>query len=1105
MSSPDPLTLPSSPLATRSTRYTTTTKPSPRAPRFTTASPTKSIFLDAGDMGTSASPWRIKVTVEAEPSGSPRVARKRRTTSVDLKQAGDMNGDAESERERVPRKRKATPPRHPRRQHARMKPVDPATEEDDTLLVLAPRMPSSSSQPAVPSPDAAHLTSTTKSAKRRRSLLLLSHPKQQHTQNSKRLSQAREELDAALWDAVGYRDQTSPERERSDEVLGRGNDDDEDAGLGAEDVDVDVDAGVMDEDEDFTMLSVEELEGIKAETSMVGHRGHEGEVSGLSISYLPSSPPKNPKGYSDTQTATAALEQQQGRVAYPNLHLAGRGVDWHSVPTPARPDTEEVASSSPASSSPLQEREQQDYSEQRDIEWRRARAAVSREIEAAGTSCVVVIEDDTKLSSSSSSFSDGEAEAGMGGEEEDDENEDDDELGAGDGGEVSERVQQQGHASVQEEDEDIWQEEASRSLTSSTALLQPQNTQPAHPNPAPDPPAQKPLRSKIPRTWRRSAGNADFDFAYSDSPAHEQGLLAQATVEVVGGEEKDGGAGSRASSGGVLTPPSSDEEVRGTGGGERGSEGSFGVADGVGGTPFLLREGGDAGAGDGGVEDTTGLFWRSERPRVERKVPRARAQRRVRAMDLSELLGLGRSSTVKSAGGEGGEGKGRRGSPLLVRAIGGGKSGSEVGGNLLPSGVARTALADPSRRQSRVDGSAHAEAGLYARVDEEGDVGESFASKASDQRQLLGEMAGPRAAAGAVDEVEDEYAQDEETEYEDDFGSRADVSVGAQESYEEYEGDEIELQYEDDVEEEYEDDTAQQHEDEPSNSYEEHLNLSSPQKIRVRFGDSQNEGNSSLLAPKRIYAPLFASNTGGRSQQRTSSSTVATKSTATTAHAETQQQQGLFTRLTATLWSALVRPTALAPPPAPDTPAQAALRARIRSRYGVVAATHPWTMTHMRTLHRMLNSCTSGMSDSIIPRKISGGRGEAYEPDPAITAYVGKEVSSISGMRYIFTPEHGDVVHCFLLTLVARGVVEAMARGEVEVLGDAIAVSHRGELGDGRWGGDLVWEGETGRVGVGRGIGVEFVVRALGDCVGANIGTERRAREREAREREGGE
>ncbi|TKA79463.1 hypothetical protein B0A55_04214 [Friedmanniomyces simplex] len=1093
--SPDPLTLPSSPLAARSTRSTQRdcTSSKPRVQRGD-SSPSKSFVLDTGaGIAGEASPWRFKVTVEAEPrsgSGSPvakprpgrRVPVKgmeRRGTSITM---GDESDNVEAPKSRQPqRKRKATPTRGGRRTATKAQNQareDPTT--DDVALMPPPPLPS---------------TSSAVKARRRSSLreLEISRP----TQRSKRLSRAREELGVALREAVGGEGDYSGGEEDA-EIGARGEEEESKEDEAPEEEGMHgVMAGDMTVagDEDFTMVSVETLQSMRQfpDTSLLGHRG-EWDRSAVSVSYLPSSPPKRD---------IDAVDMEAG-VRYPDLsHEArqtreGTGYDAMSW----KPTT--LLSKQPAEDEGL---------DSESSEWRRAREVVSRRIQEAGTSQVIVIEDDTVADAAATT--DGEARDGSEADEDD-------------------IWQEEASRSVEEESEVLVEEDVTRRLprrtgrraatptaqiTQTTAHTM--NTIATVPTVDDDFLADQPVRprrSKIPRTWRRTSG---VDFTYSDSPAHIEPL------EVRKRDLSTDGGGSRASSG-VLTPPSSGDEQRqhyndGDEGEEDGDEGEgevdFTRPDDE---ATLLQQDGrnrresakdkdvvgslsddSASSVTSPDGDDTGMFWQDNLPAVyrrERERERPRLQRpgqQKRAMDLSELLNLEKSSSpVKQAPTKLPKvHQEARHSPLHMRPVigrmhhsdpstsGGGKvvssplrrsllrSSKVAGGSPVSKGPGHVACMREDRhevhRETVVEESTMVEGSALGGED----VGESFASKASHQRQLLTEMAGATRASRPQAQVEVEVEAEDETALSDPYREGVTESTAGEEYVSEEDG------------------VAE----EPSHSYEEHLNIESPQKIRVKFGDSLD---SSLLAPKRAYAPLFASTHAGQhrrlaSQAPPTLAPVSKKPTTTTTNAPSHQHEapGLLSLLTTTFWSAVIRPTGptsippsppSAPPPYPPT-----LRAHLRSRYGVLSTQHPWTMAHMRTLHRMLNSCSSGKSDSIIPRP-----GIASPEIPAyLLALVGKQQSSTSESHdWYFSTQHAQIVLAFSQVLVSASTISAMERGEVEMLGDAIALEHRSCL-VGRRAGDMVWGDTIGVRGAREVIEWRFVVRALGDCLKANLRT----------------
>jgi len=497
-----------------------------------------------------------------------------------------------------------------------------------------------------------------------------------------------------------------------------------------------------------------------------------------------------------------------------------------------------------------------------------------------------------------------------------------------------------------------------------------------------------------------------------------------------------------------------------------------------------------------------------------------------KAMDLSELLNLNKSSSpakdVKQTSVETGRagflgserarwrrlGEGR--DKVGPSQVGEARDKVEAGREKAVSSPLRKSLLRSSRMGgSLVGGAAEGSSSRWSEVNDhsgaeesqtDGMVEESYASKASDQRQLLRETAAQSSPAKKLqsshchrasaydgnENVDDEYTDDytdEQTESHNDMNESHD--------YTNTHG------------------GTDQYDDEPSHSYEEHLNLESPQKIRVRFGDSLN---SSLLAPRRVYEPLFGPDAKSATPSTASHphvfaaqgsqgspptiTLVSKRGVGGQAQQQQRQSQGIFSCLSTNFWSAVVRPSGPAEIlPVPSSAQQQqerregthaysyppTLAAQIRNRYGVWRNEHPWSMSHMRTLHRMVNSVTSNKSDSIIPK--------AGPLPHELAELIDTQQTSVAGYEWVFTQQQAQVVEAFRQVLVPRHVVEAMEKGEVERLGDGTARSYRGLI-EGRHGDDLVW-GPT--LGVQRGgISAEFLVKALGDVVAANEGAYRR-------------
>ena len=230
--------------------------------------------MDTGKAG-DASPWRIKVTVEAEPQdGSSPAKKMTRTTKIPLKGGSSsspvkrsakprkkrnttLDDESEVETKRPQNKRKGTPiRRNTRKSQPVTDELDAEREKAGNAITMSQKLQEDLSSPS---------KRPTPARKGRKS-------GQIPTERSKRLSHAREELDVALRDAIG-----------------ENNDDGED-----DEVDLVCDYAPGDmtvANEDFTMVSVETLESMKYNTSqLLDNSGI--DRSGISISYLPSSPPQ---------------------------------------------------------------------------------------------------------------------------------------------------------------------------------------------------------------------------------------------------------------------------------------------------------------------------------------------------------------------------------------------------------------------------------------------------------------------------------------------------------------------------------------------------------------------------------------------------------------------------------------------------------------------------------------------------------------------------------------------------------------------------------------------------------------------------------------------
>jgi hypothetical protein len=408
------------------------------------------------------------------------------------------------------------------------------------------------------------------------------------------------------------------------------------------------------------------------------------------------------------------------------------------------------------------------------------------------------------------------------------------------------------------------------------------------------------------------------------------------------------------------------------------------------------------------------------------------------------------------------------------------RSPDGANGHILPSPVRRSLL----RASKVLDGGEPAQPPLIRRPTHRAPeprieetlltaTDDSLASKDADQQQLLGEM---RATTPVAKKPAHER-----------LAVLKDTSQPAQGS-----GGSVDASYE-------ETDTTFKN-SWPEHSYEEHLNIESPQKIGVNFNDStlsfrneqqqQQQPRPNLLAPRGPIKALFeksanaqASRPAVAGKHNVSPGPPNTNLVGAPKPASTytqQENEGVFTRLSTTFWSAVARPQGPPPTPAPfarttEQTISLSLRAQLRSRYGVLPNSHPWTMAHMRTLHRMLNSLESGRRDSIVP---------THSPLPAhLTDIIGEGRLSATGRSFRFEQSHACVVQAFLQLLVTPALFQSMEKGEVEWLGDAQAAHLRGEMG-GRPGNDLCFKTLKPKRGL---IAWEWIVECLGCCVVSNV------------------
>jgi len=476
----------------------------------------------------------------------------------------------------------------------------------------------------------------------------------------------------------------------------------------------------------------------------------------------------------------------------------------------------------------------------------------------------------------------------------------------------------------EEEDRDIWQEEASRSFE--------EEDEPTELVEAPI----KPRRSKLPGTWRRISGN---NFHYSDSPEPEEREMRKTSR-------------SSAEDSAIATPPTSDSHYDDDDLEESIDEDDIEEAISPLSEGDALTPHSEASVQDG---DDTGLFWQANMPSVFQRQGQPPLQKgRADISMVSELKPLSspvnRTSPDKAHGQsassalnmrpfEGRAGKTEHSSSALVTPLRKSllKSSKIRSSPLVQDISCMSAMTDEAEQAGKYNESDHQHSGMSRTQDN---------SMASDTRQLLGEMATARRRASQT--------------MEDIMHSRQSIS---QTLATDLQPTDVDM----------------------TKSYIEHLNHESPTKVVVNFNDSSMMGSSSLLAPRRTYPALFDDGPGLDGSKRSAKEV-------TTTVVSPPSPVKLVSRLTNSFWDVIAGTDGSKdiPPPVKGAQQQSGGSVaspskleresttvpgtnvsddvlRLRRKYGLLLNTQPFTMAHIRTLHRMLISTRQHASSSIVP------------------------------------------------------------------------------------------------------------------------------------------
>ncbi|KAF4554437.1 Hypothetical protein D9617_4g001910 [Elsinoe fawcettii] len=669
---------------------------------------------------------------------------------------------------------------------------------------------------------------------------------------------------------------------------------------------------------------------------------------------------------------------------------------------------------------------------------------------------------------------------------EDDEDDDDiSEAGSDDDVENDQHPWPDAHPIMADDEADIWQQEASEPVEEEesqhevSALL---NSTIA------------PRRSKIPGTWRRTSGT---HFHYSDSPEPETIPQRQVSSAESSGRES-----------GVVTPPTTDDEQEAN----EEPHDSFQEEDEKTQQDDTIRTQVD----DQEEEDTavsevlspfsedgspdgedTGLFWHSNLPHVFQG--RRGGQNTGELSAISELKPI--SSPIKSLVSSVAKRPSLTRSPVRMRPVDGNVHSNQQTSSLLSSPLRKSLL-----KSSKIGGSPVSKLSPEARqrdpnvqprrkshtiateaaIEEESEVGSEVGPRtpedseeeteatdvASATRQLLSEMA----------------AQDQRCRVESSQDLQTDSVL--------------------DKEEQSGFDTTYLN---GSRSYVENLNLSSPTKIKVRFNDSSHLSNQplpiSMLSPKKYHslfeddAPLGESIP---SQTMDGAAEEPHQSPPTLILPTPEPPRSLLSRMNTSFWSAITSKSPLqeeafpkeehlagssseassrhdsvqSPVARPQieyseidlTPTPEAMPVvrdstsvpetntcddllRLRRKYGLLTPSHPFTMCHARTLHRLLNSIRTHEDTTLIPET-------SVLPLPTdLAAMRGTDYHSATFQTSLtFTTKHLRVINAFMYLLLED---EERARLERNgAWGDEGALQARGWDSRGRHGTWFAFAGE---------------------------------------------
>lgn len=437
---------------------------------------------------------------------------------------------------------------------------------------------------------------------------------------------------------------------------------------------------------------------------------------------------------------------------------------------------------------------------------------------------------------------------------------------------------------------------------------------------------------------------------------------------------------------------------------------------------------------DSSDADDTGLFWQANMRNVQQRIGRQRRVERSVISEISELKPISSPTQLEAA----------RGSRRALNSSVNSKSSSWNRTPAMNTSIADTSILDESTTHDADQSESASEGPIY------GDESEVFVEQEEDEEDIQETEDSFEDATAEVDETERTYNESTVAHARQLQAEMADHI--RQDLFDRAQGESGNVSW------------LESTDINTSRSYVERLNLSSPTKVKVKFNDSsavvQNSGiasrvNTSVISPqKKKYASLFEEDAplGARDVSESMESVKQTSSPASS-----PRKSGLLSQMASTIWETVTSspfaaqlpkvvaeesvqssPAVKSTPITASIPTVSDLTLRLRRKYGLLSSTHPFTMAHARTLNRLHNSTVQHPDVTLVP--LTGPLPVAVVPP--------KTLGEV----------HVRIAAAFMALLVPADEQERLeAQGG---WGDELAETHRGWDSKGRHGEWFAFPGE---------------------------------------------